>query len=195
MVWKRTAWARCWATIFESTGMGGAAACSDGAAIINVRATMIARTTRNNAAIPLNMRFMSSPPAFGIRRLDFHCLQRVYKESPRFSDGFRKAAPYHRRLGRQCGQEAAGAGGVQDDEHALVGFAANKAAKCLFQPKPSQQIVIGLTEPRAPRFVQNGGFGPRHLVENTKPERTPRDVDPIAQGIRAEKAGVLFGTE
>src|ERR1700688_4364212 len=101
MVWKRTAWARCWATAFESTGIGGAAACSDGAAIINVRATMTARTTRSNVAIPLNMRFMLSPLAFGIRRLDFHRQRRVYKESPRFGYGSRKAAPYHRRLGRQ----------------------------------------------------------------------------------------------
>src|SRR5258706_489990 len=100
MVWKRTAWARCCATAFESTGMGGAATCSDGATTINVRATIMAKIANKSAAIPMNIRFMLSPLAFEVRRLDFHWQWRVYKEPPRFGDGFRKAAAYHRRFGR-----------------------------------------------------------------------------------------------
>src|SRR5258708_30466909 len=147
--------------------MGGAAACSGGAAIINVRPTMIARTASSNAAIPWSMRFMSSTLAFENSSLEFHRLSSVYKESPYFGYGPRKAAPYHRRFRRQRSQEAAGAGGVQDDEHTLIRLAANEAAECLFQPKPSQEIVIGLTKPGAPRPLQTSRLGPWHLVEDT----------------------------
>src|SRR6185503_20789380 len=82
-----------------------------------------------------------------------------------------------------------------DLERTHVAGAANQAPECLLQAKARDEIVIAFAETRPPGLVQDGRLRPGNLVEHHKPERAPRYIDAIAQGIGAQQAGVFLGTE
>src|SRR6266850_227777 len=114
--------AKCWATTLGSTGGGGIAAVVEGrVGTSNVRVTV---------TIPATATAATKTPIAAMRTLCFmsqscRSLPTRLQESARLGDSLGKTDAQHRRLGRQRRQEPAGAGGVKDDENALIALAAD----------------------------------------------------------------------
>ena len=80
---------------------------------------------------------------------------------------------------------------VEQHEHAAVGLASDQAAKGLPQLGPGEHVVQrAAAKGIAPCPVQDIGPGPGHALEGEQAQAVARNVDPVADGIGAEQAGV-----
>ncbi len=83
------------------------------------------------------------------------------------------SASPQRRTGASGGKAESsreGVAGSRITKQPLSALRADQPPERLLQAQPRQQVVIGFAESRAARLVQDGGLGPRHLVEHDKPQ-------------------------
>ena len=98
--------------------------------------------------------------------------------------------------GREGGQQTRRCRRRKQDEVAMIIGLADQATKGLREAGPDDAVIIIHPATGKPsRFVQYVWPWPRHLFHDDKAQRMAGHIDPIAQGIGAEQAGVRIIAE